>query len=134
MSIGLRRSAGGSDKNEILLDDVLFQRGQWFRKILQCRILMAPFLRISGLFEGGVMRPNLEVVRIGQTPRRLIIQRPEDYKEAKHDVVMRKNIRDHFKHNSRSINAKIRENFLLHSRRRATVERLCWNGLIIFFI
>jgi hypothetical protein len=100
MSIGLRRSAGGSDKNEILLDDVLFWRGRRLRKILQRRILMAPFLRISGLFEGGVMRPNLEAISIGQTPRRLIIRRPKDYKESKHDAVMQKNIRDHLKHNS----------------------------------
>jgi hypothetical protein len=64
MSIGLGRSVGGSDKNEILLDRALFWRRQQLRKILQRRVLMTPLLQISGLFEGGVMRPNLEAVPI----------------------------------------------------------------------
>jgi hypothetical protein len=41
---------------------------------------------------------------------------------------------DQLKYNSGSIDAEIRDNFLPHSRRRATVERVYWNGLIIFFI
>jgi hypothetical protein len=94
---------------------------------------VAPFLRISSLFEGGVVRPNLEAVPIGQTPRGLIIRSPECYKEAKYDAVMQEDIRELIC-NSRSIDAKIWENFLPRLRRRANVERLCRNGLIIIFI
>jgi hypothetical protein len=64
MSNGLRRTARGSDKNEILLDGILFQRRRWLRELLQHRILVAPLLRISYLLEGGVMRPNLEAVPV----------------------------------------------------------------------
>jgi hypothetical protein len=65
MLTGLRRSAGRSDKNKIMLDHVLYRRGRRLRKLLQRRVLVAPFLRLSDLFEGGVVRPNLEAVLVG---------------------------------------------------------------------
>jgi hypothetical protein len=64
MMVGLRGTAGGSDENKIGLDHALFRRRRKLRKIIQRHILMTPFLRISGLFEGGVMRPNLEAVPV----------------------------------------------------------------------
>jgi hypothetical protein len=64
MSIGFTRSTERSDKDKMLLDYVLFQGGRRLRELLQRRVLIAPFLRLSSLFEGGVMMPNLEVVLI----------------------------------------------------------------------
>jgi hypothetical protein len=64
MSIWLGRPVGGGDKNEILLDDVLFWKGQWLRKVLQGRILMAPLVRISSLFKGGIVMTNLEAILV----------------------------------------------------------------------
>jgi hypothetical protein len=64
MTIGLGGPIRGSDENKIGLDRALFQRRRRLQKILLGRILMAPFLQVSGLFEGGVMRPNLEAVPV----------------------------------------------------------------------
>jgi hypothetical protein len=64
MSVGLRRSIGRSDKDKILLDRVLFWRGRRLLELLQCRVLIASFQRLNSLFEGGVMRPNLEAVPV----------------------------------------------------------------------
>jgi hypothetical protein len=64
MAIGLRGPVGGSNEDKIGLDHALFWRRRWLREILQRRILVAPFLRVGGLFQGGIMRPNLEAVPI----------------------------------------------------------------------
>jgi hypothetical protein len=64
MAIGLRGPVGGSNEDKIGLDRALFQRRQRLREVLQRRILVAPFLRFGGLFEGGVVRPNLEAVSV----------------------------------------------------------------------
>jgi hypothetical protein len=94
MRIGLERSTEGSDKNKILLDHVLFWRRRRLWEILQRCILVAPFLRLSSLFKGGVVRPKLEAVSVGYTSRGLIIRRPECYKEAKSNAALQENIRD----------------------------------------
>jgi hypothetical protein len=64
MMIGLRRSAGGSDKNKILLDRVLFRRGRRLWELLLRCILIIPFMQLSSLFECGVVRLNLEAVLV----------------------------------------------------------------------
>jgi hypothetical protein len=60
MAIGLRGPVGGSNKDKVRLDRFLFWRRRLLREILQHCILGGPFLRVSGLFEGGVVRPKLE--------------------------------------------------------------------------
>jgi hypothetical protein len=64
MVIGLGGPVGGSNEDKITLDRALFWRRRWLREILQRRILVAPFLRVGGLFEGGIVRPNLEAVPV----------------------------------------------------------------------
>jgi hypothetical protein len=64
MMIGLGRSTGGSDKNKILLGRVLFRRGRRLWELLQHCILVIPFMRLSSLFECGVVRLNLEAVPV----------------------------------------------------------------------
>jgi hypothetical protein len=64
MSIQLRRSAGRGDKDKILLGCVLLWDVRRLWKLLQRRILGAPLLRLSSLFEGDIMVLNLEAVPI----------------------------------------------------------------------
>jgi hypothetical protein len=64
MSIGLRRSTGTGDKDKILLGFVLLRDVRRLRELLQRRVLGASLPRLSSLFEGGVVMPNLEAVPI----------------------------------------------------------------------
>jgi hypothetical protein len=64
MSIGLRRSTGRGDKDKILLGCVLLRDVRRLQKLLRRRVLGAPLLRLSILFEGGIVMLNLEAVPI----------------------------------------------------------------------
>jgi hypothetical protein len=64
MSIGLGKSTGRGDKDKILLSSVLLRDVRRLRELLQRRVLGASLLRLSSLFEGGVVMPNLEAVLI----------------------------------------------------------------------
>jgi hypothetical protein len=64
MSNGLRRSTGRSHKDKILLGCVLLRDVRRLWKLLRRRILGAPLLRLSSLFEGDVVVLNLEAVPI----------------------------------------------------------------------
>jgi hypothetical protein len=48
-----------------MFDSVLLRRGRRLWELLQHRILIALFLRLSSLFEGGVVRLKLEAVLVG---------------------------------------------------------------------
>jgi hypothetical protein len=64
MALGLGGPVGGSTEDKIGLDHALFWRRRWLWEILHHRILVDPFLRVDGLFEGGIVRPNLEAVPV----------------------------------------------------------------------
>jgi hypothetical protein len=64
MAIGLGGPVEGSNEDKIGLDRALFRRRQRLREILQCCIPITPFLRVDGLFKGGVVRPDLEAVPV----------------------------------------------------------------------
>jgi hypothetical protein len=94
MSTRLRRSTGRGDKDKSPHGFVLLWDVQQLRELLQCNILSAFLLRLSSLFEGGVMMLNSEAVPIIQTLGGLIVRRPEFYEEFKCNRVIQKNIRD----------------------------------------
>jgi hypothetical protein len=64
MAIGLGGPVGGSNEDKVRFDRALFWRRRRLQEILQRHILVPPFLRVGGLFEGGIVRPNLEAVPV----------------------------------------------------------------------
>jgi hypothetical protein len=65
MAFGAGRLAGGRNQDEFRLIPLFLRRRRWLREVsLRSGVSSCPLLRICGMLEGVVMRPNMVLVAI----------------------------------------------------------------------
>jgi hypothetical protein len=65
MAFGAGRLAGGRNQDEFRLTHLFPRRRWWLRKVsLRSGVSSCPLLRIRGVLEGVVMRPNMVLVTV----------------------------------------------------------------------